>query len=194
MIKSWLSLSIAALAFSVCLELHAISVLPTRFADLQSKAESIFRGKVTTVRYAPDPARDPQTPYTWVTFRVLETYKGTLPAEITLRFLGGTLKEKTLRIEGAPTFVAGDDDIVFVEQNGQSFCPLVSAHYGRYRISKDKSGVERIYLNDGRALTDLNQIARETSGQATRSNARTQDTALSFQAFVEALRAHPPAP
>jgi hypothetical protein len=188
----WFGYFSLALIFWLGPEVRAVSVAPTRFEDLQSGAEVIFRGQVSSVRFAPDPARDPQTPYTWVTFHVLEIYKGTPPADITLRFLGGTLNGRTLRIEGAPTFVAGDDDIVFVEQNGKSFCPLVSAPYGRYRIRKDKDGTERIYTNDGRALTQLSQIAQETSGSAltTRSIA----PALTLKTFVSALRSTSPAP
>jgi hypothetical protein len=51
--------------------------------------------------------------------------------------LGGRIGDQELRVEGAPQFKVGDEDILFVHGNGQQFTPLVAMEYGRFPVKHE---------------------------------------------------------
>jgi hypothetical protein len=55
---------------------------------------------------------------------------------ITLRFLGGATErgERLLEVGGSPLFDVGDRDVVLVEDNTRSGCPLTECAHGRFRL------------------------------------------------------------
>jgi len=141
------------LAFAAALLLAApaalaLSVVPPTFPELVAEPESIIRGEVTAVSCAYVDAPGGERPIkTFVTFRVERTLKGAAPAAgtVTLVFLGGTVGTDTLEISGMPKFKVGDREIVFVARNGKTFCPLIAAGHGRYRVLRD-AATQRDYV------------------------------------------------
>lgn len=126
---------------------RALSVIPPTFAELVAESESIVRGEVTAIRSAYDDASPGRPIRTYVTFRVARTLKGPAPAgdSVTLVFLGGTVGPDSLSVPGMPTFTVGDREIVFVARNGKTYCPLIAAGHGRYRILRN-AATQRDYV------------------------------------------------
>jgi hypothetical protein len=54
--------------------------------------------------------------WTATTFDVIETIKGSLPTQITVRLPGGRVGHLTAAVDGTPRFNAGDEAVVFLER------------------------------------------------------------------------------
>jgi hypothetical protein len=135
----------AALALSRAI---ATTVIPPTFNELVDQAQLIFQGTVTDVRceWAGEGAQ--RRIESVVTFQIEDAIKGAPGAAYTLRMLGGTIGEETMGIAEAPTFKIGDRDILFVENNGTQFIPLVGIMYGRYRVQSDIVAGKEIVANE----------------------------------------------
>jgi hypothetical protein len=101
------------------------TVVPPTFDQLVSQAEVIFQGTVTDVRSEWAGAGPQRHIVTYVTFRVEDRFKGNAGATYSMRLLGGTVDGETMEVTDAPKFNVGDRDILFVENNGSQFVPLV---------------------------------------------------------------------
>ena len=79
--------------------------------------------------------------WTLTTFEVMETWKGDLPARITVRLIGGRAGHLISRVPGVPRFAQGEEVILFLEPKGEEFS-VTSWAQGTFRISHDPSGRE----------------------------------------------------
>jgi len=100
-------------------------------------ANYIIKGEVTKVEYRmskPD-SEGHTIPYTFVTYNIEQEIKGGHGAsEYTLRYLGGPIDEDNFMIsDGQPLMDVGEKDILFVNGNGTTDCPLVGCQKGRLR-------------------------------------------------------------
>jgi hypothetical protein len=122
---------------------------------------------------------------TFVTIRVDRVIKGAELKETTLEFLGGTLGDESLEVDGMPKFTVGDRGIVFVQNNGRQFCPLVRLGHGRYRIEKDRpGGRDYIARENGRPLKHMAEVQSPmTEAAATAPTAADVSAALTPDAF-----------
>ncbi len=110
-----------------------------RFVDSLHGSDFIFEGVVRAVDYKSSrPSKtEGAMPHTFVTFEIRKVYKGDPGGlqTVTLRFLGGaTPGGRSLQVSGYPLFDVGDRDILMVEGNGESSCPLIGCAQGRFRI------------------------------------------------------------
>lgn len=124
-----------------------------RLQNLAAQADLVFRGTVVNIEYKlsePEGPDGAQVPYTFVTYAVQDVLLGAVEGErVTLRFIGG-LNPLTMRYTvrcGAPQFDLGDEDILFVQGNGESLCPLVEEAEGRLRLIGGQ-----VYTESGRAV------------------------------------------
>lgn len=159
------TLRLLLLAFCACVALNsarATTVIPPTFDELVSQAEIIFQGTVTEVKSQWTGEGAQRHIVSYVTFQVDEAVKGDAGATYTLRLLGGTVDGQTMEVTDTPKFKAGDRDIVFVENNGTQFIPLVGIMHGRFRVREDKeTGAEVVVDNSGQAITDLAHLGHE---------------------------------
>jgi hypothetical protein len=142
--------------------LRATSVTPPTFPQLTSRAGTIFRGEVTAIRTELVTRADNRAIFTYVTFRVQEVLKGTVPAAatVTLEFLGGSVGELTMDVVGMPRFSVGQTELLFVDQTGGQICPLVAMMFGRYRIQRHPTtGAEFVARDNGAPLASTDEIA-----------------------------------
>lgn len=105
---------------------------------LLRQAEFVFEGTVVNVEYRFSKAQDeslPPTPYTFVSYNILNIIKGTYPQRIvTLRFYGGPIDgDEFVTTEDQPYFDVGDHDLLLVKGNNYLLCPLVNCAGGRFR-------------------------------------------------------------
>jgi|ERR1043166_1425988 hypothetical protein len=144
-------LTIVALAAGV----RATTVIPPTFDELVDQAEVIFQGKVTDVtsQWAGEGAQRHIVSY--VTFKIEEGLKGNLNRTYTIRMLGGTVGDESMGVTDAPTFVTGDRDIVFVQNNGTQFIPLVGIMHGRFHVERDQTGRQSVLNKNGEKVSEL---------------------------------------
>jgi hypothetical protein len=92
--------------------------------------------------------------WTVTTFDVLETMKGTLPQQITVRLPGGRVGHLTAIVDGTPKFKVADEAVVFLERipGGLKVEPAPGGGFsvaawveGTFRIKRDpRTGVETV--------------------------------------------------
>ena len=172
---------------------HATTVIPPNFDELVDQAQLIFQGTVidTQSQWAGEGGN--RRIVTYVTFKVEEAIKGDPGATYTLRMLGGTVDGQTMEVTDAPKFKTGDRDIVFVENNGSQFIPLVGIMHGRFKLEKDKvTGREVITSNGGRPVKDVTALGKHDDHS--HGHAKTQSSAeiagaLGTSDFKSAIRA-----
>ncbi len=121
---------------------------PPTLAHAVAAADAIVRGTVATVAYRLSDD-DERIPHTFVTYRIEDTLRGRADGDlVTLRFVGGTDgRGRFLSVVGVPMFSPGDQDILMIQGNGTSDCPLVDCEDGRLRIFRDQ-----VYDAHGRAV------------------------------------------
>ncbi len=140
----------------------ATTVIPPTFDELVGQAELIFQGTVTDVKSEWVGEGAERRIVSYVTFNVDEAIKGNAGASYTIRMLGGTVGDRTMEVTDSPKFKVGDRDILFVENNGKQFIPLVGIMHGRYRVQQDKAtGDEVLLTNHGHALGDVKQLGKD---------------------------------
>ncbi len=103
-----------------------------------NKANLVFKGTVVSVDYRESKGQSAQgaVPHTFVTYEIQDVLFGNANRKkFTLRFMGGKNKRgDIMMVSESPKFDVGDEDIIFVDGNGVSECPLIGCTDGRYRI------------------------------------------------------------
>jgi hypothetical protein len=162
------------------------TVIPPSFDELVSRAEVIFQGTVTDVSSQWTGEGAQRHIVSYITFKVEDTMKGTPGDSYTLRMLGGTVDGETMEVSDSPKFKVGNRDIIFVENNGSQFIPLVGIMHGRFHVDKDlDTGREMITTNEREPLKDLSRLGKPE--QTTRATA-SSNQALSPGDFKSAIR------
>jgi len=158
------------------------TVVPPTFEELVSQAELILEGTVTDVRSEWAGAGTQRRIVTYVTFRVEDRFKGNAGATYSIRLLGGTVDGETMEVTDTPKFIVGDRDILFVQNNGSQFVPLVGISHGRFCVDRDQTtGRDVVMKNERTPLSDVSQLGRN-------ERAATSGRALSVDEFKGAIR------
>lgn len=153
---------------------QATTVIPPTFDELVNKAEVIFQGAVTDVRSQWVGEGADRRIVSYVTFKVEDTMKGAPGQTYTLRMLGGTVDGETMEVTDSPKFNVGDRDIVFVENNGSQFIPLVGIMHGRFHVQKDdQTGREVVTTNERAPLKDVSKLGKDERATSAASQALT---------------------
>jgi hypothetical protein len=160
----------------------ATTVIPPKFDELVSRAEIIFEGEVTGLQSQWIGEGAEHRIVTFVSFKVNDTLKGNPGATYTIRMLGGTVDGQTMEVTDAPKFKVGDHDILFVENNGSQFIPLVGIHHGRFRVQKDQSGRDTLLTGAGQPLADVTQLG---ANEATVAKTKPALSLNDFKAVVQ---------
>lgn len=186
-----LSLFLAAcVGLSLALQLAATTVIQPSFDQLVGSADYVVRATVAKVESTwRDDASRPGQRYisTDVTLDVLETIKGQPPQPLVLRVVGGRIGETELFVDGAPKFVEGQENILFVRDNGRSFFPLVGLMHGYFPVYRDAAtGRAEVLRFNGRPLVHERELA---PGALPSAALRTAPSfGMSPQAFRDRIR------
>jgi len=174
---------------------NATTVVSPTFEEMTDRADLVFVGKVVEVKAEWQVAGTNQAIFTLVEFHTEEILKGTAPASISLRFLGGKVGGMTLEVVAVPKFEAGDRVLLFVEGNGVQFCPLVGVYHGKFGVRKDdKSSRDIVFMHDGKPLRDVAEIGAGEGAQFGPERARLSIPAerepMSLDDFKARIRSH----
>lgn len=137
---------------------QATTVIAPTFDELVDQAEVIFQGNVTDVKSMWAGEGGQRHIVSFVTFQIEDGLKGNPGQSYTIRMLGGTVDGETMEISDAPKFAVGDKDILFVQNNGSQFIPLVGIMHGRFHVQHDQAGRDSVLTNEGEEVNDLTQF------------------------------------
>jgi len=160
----------------------ATTVVPPTFEQLVDQAQVIFQGTVSKVNSQWIGEGADRHIVTYVTFDVKESLKGKAGKSYTISTFGGTVDGESMMIGDAPTFEVGDDQILFVENNGSQVIPLVGLMHGQFRVRKDDAGREMVTTNTNAPVRDVERLGRE---KATAESASAM-TPAAFKAAISA--------
>lgn len=144
----------------------ATTVIPPSFDQLVDQAEVIFRGKVTNVTAQWIGEGADRHIVSYVSFKVKDAIKGAPGETYTLRTFGGTVDNETMTIGDGPKFEVGDEDILFVENNGSQVVPLVGIMHGQFHVRKGADGKEIVTTNEDQPLRDVAALGRPDTASA----------------------------
>ena len=179
LLRSFLLVSCLALSLAT---VRATTVIPPTFDRLVNDAEMIFEGTVTALKSEWIGEGADRHIVTYVTFKIEDPIKGALAAEYTIRMFGGTVGDKTMEATDTPKFKVGDRDILFVENNGKQFIPLVGIMHGRFRVKQDEvNAPESISKDSGAQVSNLAKLGTDENGASS-------GKALSKAEFKAAIR------
>lgn len=170
----------------------ATSVIPPDLRQLANESDYVIRAVVTAVDSEYRESDRGRKIYTKVTVEVREVIAGHPPATVVLEMLGGRMGSQEMTIEGAPRFRVGDEDVLFVKNNGRTMYPLLAMMHGRYPILRDANGREYVALSNHLPLTDVAQISQPlTGGSAAELQRRMAGTAaaLTPAQFTQQIKA-----
>jgi hypothetical protein len=158
---------IVPVMLSVSLVATNSSVLATTLkrmsvADLSRSAHTVVR-----VRCVANSTRwDAGEIWTFTTFDVEEIWKGSVPAQLTVRLLGGTAGNLTSRVSGTPRFSPGEELVLFLERTLAQDFSVVSWMQGTFRVGHNATTDEEIVTQDtaGFPVFDPSSQRFESSG------------------------------
>ncbi len=83
--------------------------------------------------------------WTATTFHVVETMKGNLPPQVTVRIPGGRVGHLSAVVDGAPKFDPGDEAVVFLERSRSGVLSVTGWVEGTFRIYRNpRTGSETV--------------------------------------------------
>jgi hypothetical protein len=158
-----------ALAILSVHSLDASTVAPPTFDKLVSDSETIVYAEVIdrVTRWERRGTRN--VIVTDVTLRVRDVLKGRANAVQTIHVLGGTVGDVTQRVAGAPLFLVGDRDVLFLRKGDGGVSPVMGLFHGRFRVVEGHNGVGEYIANYARqpvsSIRDFAQPQKLAAGQ-----------------------------
>ncbi|NJO62331.1 MAG: hypothetical protein HC836_30140 [Richelia sp. RM2_1_2] len=137
-----------------------VSNLTSKLAN----SDAVVYGVVSNVEYqmSSEKAESAESlPYAFVTYKIRQVISGEKTEEqVTLRFVGGADgRGNFLEVTGVPTFQVGQQDILFIQNNGKDDCPLVHCGDGRFQIYQN-----RVYNSHGVPVVGIEKGVVEAKG------------------------------
>jgi hypothetical protein len=161
------NLTLLVLCLGLLLPSHSSSTVIESLSINEVVAQStlIFSGDVTAVRVE---QAGPNKLVTIITFDNIEIIKGAhTEQQLQLRFLGGTLGNRTLQVVGSRYPRHGESGIYFVESLSAGLInPLLGWSQGHYLIQADENNQGRITTVEGKPVLGISPQAAEVGAPA----------------------------
>ncbi|HWQ03367.1 MAG TPA: hypothetical protein VNL38_02710 [Candidatus Nitrosotenuis sp.] len=87
--------------------------------------------------------------FTFTTFEVLETLKGSVPRSITVRLVGGQVAHIRAHVDGVPRFTPGEEAYLFLEPTTNGELTVTSWAQGTFRVRQVSPKVELVTQDTG---------------------------------------------
>jgi hypothetical protein len=148
-IRTLAALALVAASFAaIRLPTRATTLKRMSVADLSRAAHTVVRARCITNSTRWDAGEI----WTFTTFDVEETWKGSAPAQITVRLLGGQAGNFTSTVSGVPRFTPGEELILFLERTPAQDFSIVSWMQGTFRIGHSGTTGQEIVTQDTAAF------------------------------------------
>jgi hypothetical protein len=136
--------------------LFGASLQPRSLEQLIHAADFIVRGTVQSV--TPGPHKEEDAFSTTVVISVRKQWKGTRLSSLRLIQSQGTQGGITHAVPGLPTFLVGEEVILFVVQDGQGQYHVLGGKQGKFLIQIDPQSGKRVIEDLTGARSDLTQF------------------------------------
>ncbi len=153
------SACLAVICYAIPQTACGSSVAPMPLTTIADSAAQVIQGEVASVRsYWADNPRRIESEVTFKNVGYLKGQHTDSSPTFTLTVPGGTVGQMEMRICCAPTFVPGQQWVLFLLPTYKTF-PVVGLYRGAFRIQSDADGIERIFSSDGQPVTGVNKDA-----------------------------------
>ena len=181
MMRTLICLTGAVLAVSAS-AVHATVYVSANLGELTTDAGAVAYGRVVALE--PQWLDERRSIETRVTLEVESYAKGDLGRTVTLRVPGGQMGPYRSIMLGAPTFVEGEEVVVFLTSSGPAIPHLVGLAQGVFRVRVDTATGARLVTPEivrmpGAAALESSRVVR---GEASRRPAP-------LAAFLQEVRA-----
>ena len=147
-IRKFAAFALVAISFATSASVPATTLKRMSLPDLSRAAHTIVRARclANSTRW------DTGEIWTFTTFHVEEIWKGSAPAQITVRLLGGKSGNLTSTVSGVPRFSPSEELVLFLERTPAQDFSIVSWVQGTFRIGRDRTTHEEIVTQDTAAF------------------------------------------
>ena len=99
--------------------------------------------------------------FTFSAFEVLEVLKGSAPARITVRLIGGRAGHLISTVDGVPRFRPGEEAVLFLEPTRDGNLGVTGWVQGTFRIRRDPRSGQETVTQDTSGLSIFNLATRQ---------------------------------
>jgi len=141
---------------------RATTLMRMSLAQMSHAAQLIVRARCT----GNSTGWDAGEIWTFTSFDIEETWRGSAPSQISVRLLGGRVGNITSTVSGVPRFASGEEVVLFLESTPRGDFSIVSWEQGTFRIRRDTRTGEEIAVQDTSAFAVFDPATRrfETVG------------------------------
>jgi len=145
---SILAPSVLLLALGAGQPARATSLMRMSVAQMSRAAQLIVRARCT----GNSAGWDAGEIWTFTSFDIEETWRGSAPSQISVRLLGGRVGNITSTVSGIPRFARGEEVVLFLEPTPRGDFSIVSWEQGTFRIRRDVRTGEETAVQDTAAF------------------------------------------
>lgn len=142
------------LGFAVAGPAGAVSVRPLPLDEIIDTATVVFQG--TCIGNRTEREQETNLVVTFTTFAVKDVLKGSAQGTHVIKQIGGKMPagELNFRVDGVPTFVVGEDYVVFLAGvSAAGFSSPIGLAQGKFTVQQDASGQKVSNGRDFREMT-----------------------------------------
>jgi hypothetical protein len=147
------------MAAALCLALSAAAttIVKMDLDELTSAAQVVARGKCL----AREARLEGGYIWTFTTFEVSETLKGSAARQISVRLLGGKVGHMKSTVDGVPQFQPGEDVFLFLEPTRAGDFSVTSWVQGTFRVRRDAQTGQESVTQDSAAFAVFDPATRQ---------------------------------
>lgn len=155
-LKRFLWMTMAA-ALVLALGAGATTIVRMSLDELTGAARVVARGKCLTSEARVDGG----SIWTFSTFTVSETLKGSAARQITVRLPGGKVGHMKSTVDGVPQFAPGDDVYLFLEPTREGDLSVTSWVQGTFRVNHDQATGKETVTQESAAFSVFDPATRQ---------------------------------
>jgi hypothetical protein len=134
----------AAAILSAAMAIRATTLVRMNLGQLAAAADAAARVRCVSA----ESRWENGAIWTVTTFDIVESMKGALPPQITVRLPGGRVGHLTAAVDGTPKFNAGDEAIVFLERSRAGDFSVTGWVEGTFHITRDPRTLRETVTQD----------------------------------------------
>jgi len=159
LVLSFAAAGVAFLALLLCSRVTATSLARLSVEQMSAAASTIARGRCI----ADESRWENGEIWTISTLEIEDVWKGSAPARITVRLIGGHAGHFVSTVAGVPRFHPGEEVILFLEPDREGRFTVTGWVQGTFRIRRDpQSGAETV-TQDSSGFESIDSSGRESA-------------------------------
>jgi hypothetical protein len=153
-----------AVALCLALSAAATTIVKMDLDGLTSAAQVVARGRCV----ASETRLDGGYIWTFTTFEVSETLKGSAARQISVRLLGGKVGHMKATVDGVPQFRPGEEVFLFLEPTREGDLSVTSWVQGTFRVRRDAQTGQESVTQDSAAFAVFDPATRQFKANGVR--------------------------